>query len=239
MRNISLGLLLSCLSLILAFTGCDRDEITLEVPTSTGIQVTGTGSAFGSPDIAMISIGVVAEDEEVGKAREEAANVMDRILTSIKGNGVAEKDIQTQSFSIYPIYDYKTNEQVLKGYRVNNYVSVKIRDIDSSSKVIDDAVTAGGNSIRVNSISFTIDDKTELQSEARANAMNDASAKAQTLADLGGVELGEPVSISETTSSNGYDYRYEVAEDASGGATPIKGGQIEVRVVVNVIYDIE
>jgi uncharacterized protein YggE len=231
-------LLLLCLVLATMFTACERDTVVVGSVVE-GVQVTGTGSASGDPDVVVLSMGVVAQEKNLEEAHAAAAFAMQQVLDSLKISGVAENDIQTTQFSIRPVYNYVNSQRILQGYEVSNIVSVKVRDMDKTSPVIDNAVTAGGKWIQVNSISFTIDDPEELQTQAREEAMKDARAKAQTLAALGGVTLGAPVSISETAGS-GPIYRYGmdsvVSEDV---ATPIEPGEVEITVTVTVVYNIE
>jgi len=237
MTEIRYVLLLLCLVLAAGIVACDRDNITLATSVE-GVQVTGTGSVSGDPDVAVLDLGVVAEESNVDEARESAAYAMERVLDSLKINGVAEKDIQTRQFSIRPVYNYSDGQRVLRGYEVSNTVSAKVRDIDNTGKIIDDAVTAGGKWINVNSINFAIDDPKALQEQARAEAMADAKAKAQSLADLGGVVLGKPVSISESIGGSPI-YRYDMGASNVGSATPIEPGELEISVTVVVIYNIE
>lgn len=231
-------LLLLGLSFAVAFTACGNDTFTAVSPSLPiqGIQVTGSGSAFGEPDVVVLSLGVSTERDSVKDAREEAASAMQKVLDSLKSNGVAEKDIQTQQFSIQPQYDFIDQRQVLRGYRVTNIVSAKIRTLDQIGKVIDDAAEAGGDIVQVQSIQFMIDDPKELQAQARVEAMKDAKAKAQILAEEGGVKLGKPISISESISSSP---PLPVASDSARSATPIEPGQLEVKVMVSVVYEIE
>jgi uncharacterized protein YggE len=229
------------LPLVMGIFGCMGD--TINVLTSqqwpAGIQVTGAGSAFGKPDLVLVNMGVSAERTSVKEARDEAASAMQKVLDSLKENGVAEEDIQTQRFNIYPQYDYIEGKQALRGYVVANMVSIKIRDLDSVGTIIDDAVTAGGDLLRVNSITFTIDDSKELQSKARIEAVKNAQAKAESLAEEGGVKLGKPISISDTTYST--TPRFYDGEEAVKGeiTTPIEPGLLEVSVTVTVLYAIE
>jgi len=236
-RFLGLLLLLS-LPLVVTIVACDGDTITVESPMQIvkGIQVTGSGSAFGKPDVAILSLGISAEKVEVQEAREEAAAAMQKVIDSLKDNGVVEKDIQTQHFSIQPRYDYIDNQQVLRGYLVTNTVSTKVRNIETVGKVIDDAVDAGRDLIRVQSIVFTIDNPKELQNQARVEAMKDAYAKAEALAEQGDVELGKPISISE---SMGYPIPSSFDKERLTSTTPIEPGQLEITVTVTVIYDIE
>lgn len=238
-------LILACLPFLATIIACEGDTIVGSQQTE-GIQVTGTGSESGVPDVVILNLGVVVEDKEIEKARVTAADAMQKLLDSLKGNGVDEKDIKTLIFNIYPVYDYNytgtTTQQTLRGYQVTNIVSVKVRDIDKSGKVIDDAVAAGDKWIRVNSISFDIDDKETLKEKAREKAMKDANDKAQTLAQLGGVKLGEPIFISESLLfSPDYSpyYSRSLGGEEAALSTSIAPGQLEITVTVSVIYAIE
>ncbi len=232
--------------LILALTACDvniASEVLSSSATDRTIHVTGNGSVTGEPDTATLDIGVSVERETVAEAREEAASAMTALINSLQANDVAEKDIKTENFSIYPQYDYTDDGRVLRGYRVNNTVRTKVRDLATLSDVIDDAAGAGGDSIVINSIQFMIDDTTPLQTEARSLAVKDAEAKAQTLAEASGVRLGEPITIAESTYFEGPPIPFATAEadfdDAARTATPIAPGELTVTVTVNVVYEIE
>jgi len=230
-------LLLFGLLMAITIVACDGDTITIEPSQMVqGIQVTGSGSAFGNPDVAILSLGVSVERTSVEEARDEAATAMQRVIDSLKENGVAEKDIHTQRFSIQPRYNYIDGKQVLRGYEVTNTVATKVRNIDTAGEVIDDATTAGGDLIRVQSITFSIDDPKELRNQARVEAMKDAHDKAETLAEQGGVELGKPISISEVA---GYSSVPSFDKERASSDTPIEPGQLEITITVTVVYEIK
>ena len=205
------------------------------------IHITGSGSVTGEPDVATLNVGVAVEKETVAEAREEAARAMTAVIRSLQANNIDEKDIKTEHFSIYPRYDYVEDERVLLGYRVRNTLWVKVRDLATLSDVVDDAATAGGNSIVINSIEFMIDDTTLLQTQARSLAMQNAKAKAQTLAEAGGVRLGKPITITENTYGSFDDLFYDAAtmEDDAFTDTPIVPGELTITVSVSVVYGIE
>ena len=232
--------------LILTLTACDvniASEVLSSSATDRTIHVTGSGSVTGEPDIATLDVGVSVEREIVAEARGEAASAMTALINSLQANNVAEKDIKTENFSIYPQYDYTDDGRVLRGYRVNNTVRAKVRDLATLGDVIDAAAGAGGDSIVINSIQFMIDDTTPLQTKARSLAVKDAEAKAQTLAKASGVRLGEPVTISESTYFEGPPIPFATAEvafdDVARSSTPIAPGELTVTVTVNVVYEIE
>lgn len=229
----------------ITITGCEPQIIAplLQSQESRSIHVTGSGLVTGEPDIATIYLGVSVEKETVAVAREEAAIAMTAVIDSLKANDIAEKDIQTERFSIYPQYDYTENGRVLRGYSVNNTVRAKVRELESLSKIIDDAAEAGGDIVVVNAIQFMIEDSTAFQTQARSLAVKDAEAKAKTLADSSGVTLGKPITITETsyTMPPPIAYALEAAfsDDSARSATPIEAGELTVTVSITVVYEIE
>jgi uncharacterized protein YggE len=206
----------------------------------TGISVSGEGKATGKPDVAMLTLGVSRLADSVDAARNGAASSLDAMIKSMTTNGIAKDDIQTVQFNISPEYDYNMSKQTLKGFRVSNVVSAKIRDISKTSKVVDDAVTAGGNDVQVQNISFTIDNPEDLKKQARQAAVTDAKAKAQTLAAATGVTVGDPISITESTAFSPIPFAAD-ARSAAGAApaTPIEPGTQDVTVSVTINWSIK
>ena len=229
----------------ITLTGCEPQIIgpLLQSQESGKIHVTGSGSVVSEPDIATLHLGVSVEKETVAEAREAAAAAMTGVIAALKANDIAENDIRTERFSIYPQYDYTDNGRVLRGYSVNNTVSAKVRELENLSDVIDDAAEAGGDIVVVNSIQFMVEDPTPLQAQARALAAKDAAAKAQTLAEASGVTLGKPVTITETTSGGrppiAFAKSEEFAADSAGSSTPIEAGELTIIVNITVVYEIE
>ena len=222
----------------------EPEERTIEVinreKTEKTVRVSGTGMVAGAPDVVVLSIGVSVERDSVKQARTEAAEAMAGVIESLKGNGLLDADIQTQHFSIHQRYDYSKGKREFRGYNVTNTVSAKIRDLGTVGNVIDDAAEAGGDLVEINAIQFTIEDPTTLQMQARVAAMQEAQAKAQTLATEGGVTLGKPISISESGGFYGpQPLAFAIAADAAAAETPIQSGQLQITVTVNVIYEIE
>lgn len=231
--------------LVIVVTGCDPQIVTplLPSPDSRSIHVTGSGSVIGEPDIATLNLGVAVEKASVEEARETAASAMTAVIDSLKANDIADRDIQTENFSIYPQYDYTDNGRVLRGYRVNNTVSAKVRELESISDIIDAATGAGGDIVVVNNIQFMIEDTTPLQTQARALAVKNAEAKAGTLAEASGVTLGRPVTITEINSGGGPQIAFAesaaFADDTTRSSTPVQAGELTVTVTVTIVYEIK
>jgi len=209
-----------------------------------GIWVTGEGKATAVPDTATVRLGIEAQEATVAEAQTLAVEAMDRVMASLKNNGVAEKDIQTQYFSIRQVtrWDEIKDREAVIGYRVTNMVTAKIRDIDKVGSIISAVAVAGGDLTRIDSMSFSIDDPSDYYEEAREKAMADAQTKAEQLARLGEVKLGKPTYISEGIS---YPIYPEVRMEVPGGVpapapapTPISPGEMEISLTVQVAYAI-
>ena len=211
---------------------------------STGISVSGEGKVSVVPDVAILSLGVEAQAATVAKAQLQAAEAMKAIFDELDDKGVDKKDIKSQHFSIYPVrqWDRDTEEEILIGYRVTNTVTAKIREVDKTGTIIDAVAEVGGDYVRISGIDFTIDDPTAYYGELREEAMADAKDKAEQLADLGGVNLGKPIYISE---GGGYipgprDYiTLEKAVAGAAPATPIVPGEMEISFSVQVVFSIK
>jgi len=205
-----------------------------------GMWVNGHGEVNAAPDIAILQLGISAQRASVAEAQAEAATAMDKVMTALREGGVANRDIQTQYFSIQQVtrWDQDKQQEIVIGYRVSNMVIAKIREIAKTGSIIDAVAEAGGDLTRIDSLSFSIDDPSEYRKEARDKAMADAKAKAEQLANLGGVRLGKPTYISESISYPVYPPPVRVAEAAPAPVTPISPGEMKVSLDIQVVYAI-
>jgi uncharacterized protein YggE len=204
------------------------------------ISVNGTAKVTASNDIAMTTIGYSNIDADVGKAQAENKKVMDQVFADLKQMGIAEKDLQT-NYSIYPEYDYTQKGSVLKGYRVNSQLTIKIRDLSKISNVLGLAGKFGAN--QVSGLSFTIDDTENLKSEARLKALQDAKRKAAILSQQLGVTIGEVVSYNDYENSPAPIYSYAKGMGIGGGGADsgpaeVSGGTQDIVMNVTVTYKI-
>lgn len=235
---------------VLVLAGCSGGGITggtLELKGFTdnqqeGIWVNGEGRVAAAPDVAILSLGIEAQEASVAAAQASAAEAMDRVMKALKDKGVAEKDIQTQYYNIQKVtrWDNERQQEFVIGYRVTNTVVAKIRDVARAGGVIDAVAAAGGDLTRINSIGFQVDDPTPYQQQAREKAVATAAAKAKTLAESAGVKLGKPVYITESSYIPGPVYR-DIAKAEAGVPTvqtPISPGETEITVTVQINYAI-
>jgi uncharacterized protein YggE len=216
---------------------------------NVGIWVTGRGEIAATPDLAVLELGVQALGDRVQDARRDAAKAMDRMVAVLKARGVADRDIHTRSFNIYPRYTsrevykcpevpktapappgdirrsettgkcYQYHEQVIEGYQMTNLVTVNVRDLNAIGSIIDEITEVGGDLTRVHNIRFTIESTRALYDRARAAAVEDLMAKARQVAALTGVQLGKLVYITESGGDVSKIQPYARAT-AEAGASP-------------------
>ena len=212
---------------------------------SLGLWVNGNGKAMGAPDVVVLTLGVQSQDKTVAVAQKAAVDAMNGIMQVLKGAGIADKDVQTTQYNVeqQTRWDDKQQTAVVIGYQVTNTLTVKIRDLSKAGSIIDQAAAAGGDLIRVNGISFMVDDPSPLFKVAREKAIQNATDKAQQMAAASGVKLGKLIYISE---SNPYvpvvQNTYMKLSEAAGAVpapTPISAGELEFQSNVQLVYSID
>lgn len=151
------------------------------------LTVEGKGLVEVEPDIAIITLGVVTEGENIEEVQLKNENTMEKVVTSIKEYGVKSEDIQTVQYDIYPKYDYIDGKQTLRGYEVSNVIDIRLRDLNKDDDVIRSAVAAGAN-IQLG-ILFTVSDPEKYYHEALNQALINGRQKAEEMAATLGVTL--------------------------------------------------
>ncbi len=203
---------------------------------SSGIQVHGSATVYGAPDIALLTLGVDVTAQQVGDALASADRSMRAVRQAFLDGGVEARDIRTVAFNVRRQEVRDRNGSVTgEHYQVVQSYQVTLRDLTKLGELVSAAVNAGANDVQ--GIQFSIADPGALQAKARAAAMHDARAKAQQLADLAGVTLGRPLTIDESSSP--------VASPAGtmaavrvGAGSPVQAGQLAVWAAVDVRYAI-
>ena len=202
------------------------------------IRVTGEASLFVEADFAEVDLQVEALELTVSLARSSAAKVMTKVLKALRTAGIADEDVRTRTLSIQPARernryeDYRT--MPADGFYVSNSLRVKVCDLETVGSVIDDAVEVGGDLIRVESVSFEIDKRSTYKDQLLGDAVASATSKARRLAELTGVTLGKPTSISLGQFGDLHDVVYS----RSTHATPIRAGGVEISENVSIEFAI-
>jgi len=205
------------------------------------ITIDGEGKVSGKPTLANVDVGVYSEGKDVPSVQNDNTNKVNAILKAVKALGIADADIQTSNYSINPRFDYNNGKQTLVGYTVSQSVRIKVRDLTKVGDVLARAGESGAN--QVNGVTFSIDDPSAMKADARKKALDDARAKANTLADALGVHIVRVVTFAESSSAPQPPMPVYAKMDAyaTGGVSSpeIQAGSLDVTSNVSVTYEIQ
>ncbi len=203
----------------------------LSAPT---IVVSAVGEASAVPDIATVDLGVSKIGITANAAQDENTATMNALISGLRDIGISDTDMQTSSYTLYPLYDYDVDPVEITGYEASQTLTVKIRQSELVSQVLAKAGDLGADGI--NALTFTVDDDTAVVGEARAEAIAEAKAQAATIAAAMGVRLGAVVDYVESQSGDTPYFSTRETYGMGGGAPDIALGQNEVEVSVSITY---
>jgi uncharacterized protein len=201
---------------------------------STGITVTGTGTTYGEPDMAVVDLGVDSVNADITVASSQSAEVVTKLMAAFEALGIKRSDVRTSYYNVFRETPYTPDGAIGEAvYHVQNVMSVTVRDISNVGQLISDSVNAGANV--VNNVQYLLSNSDELAKEARELAMRDALGKAQELATLARVELGDIVMISDVSYATPVPMPMM---EVRASATPLSAGQLGVSITLNIRFDI-
>lgn len=219
-------------------------------------SVSGEGKAVAIPDVAEFSFSVLTQGgKNLGVLQRENTVKVNRAIGVAKAAGVEDKDVKTTEYTVEPRYQYFNCSSGLLdsgkpcpppeivGYIVRQTVAVKVRDFSKVGDLLRDVVESGANT--VSQLNFTLDDQTEVQNQARAEAIQKAREKAASIVKAGGFRLGRLLSIEEGGGPVPVFYKTLSTEafgrggDFPAPAPAIEPGSQETQVVVTLRYEIK
>ncbi len=237
-KNFALSILL-VVGFVFAL-GANAPTVYAEQSQQRLISVTGQAEIYVKPDVANASFGVETNASTAQEAQKLNSLAMNKVIADLQGKGIAKEDIQTSNFSLYPVYETQSQadrlygKQVLTGYRCNNTVNVRIRDISSVGNIIDVAINAGATN--VNNISFGVLDSSKFEDEILAKAVKNARHKAEIMARAAGVNITGVFRISDgyvSVSSTREMAKMDYAQDS---VTPIEPGEVRIMSTVRMDF---
>lgn len=210
------------------------------------LNASGEGFVMVAPDIAIVTIGVTTRAAAARAALDQNSAETARVIGAIRAAGVADRDIGTSGFSVFPVYEERpprvdaeggiTAMPKIVGYQVQNEVRVTVREIGTSGALLDQVVTAGAN--QISGIAFDVADPQAAADEALEKAIADAKRKAQLMAAAAGVRI---VRVLDISGGGGFPMfaRAERAFDAAGAMpVPVMPGETRVQANANIIFEI-
>jgi uncharacterized protein YggE len=220
---------------------------------SPPITVQGSGTASAAPDQSDVSFTVTKTATTVQDAQNQANTFTNKIVADLQKIGVAKKDIQTNNYNSYPNYSDQTagpntlmpirqpQSQTINSYTVTEDVTITLHSSDKANTVIDTITKDGAENISGPELTFSDSKQQDLENQARTRAIQNAKAKAQSMADAAGIHLGKLTKIQDDDNQNPYRIRPLMMKAAGTVAqsalTQINAGQNTVTASVTLSYE--
>jgi hypothetical protein len=229
-------------------TGAEVCEQQIEDVVQSVVSTSGTATVKVEPDKVSVTIGVETRGETAEEAAAANAELMEKVLAALKELGIAEDQISTNWYSVWPVYEWRSPPCIeiypqppecdpkneITGYAASNSVTVTLDANEDIGSVIDGAVAAGATS--VNGAYFFV--STERQEEIREDLIADAIANANSRADKAAAAVEMEITGVKSISLNDvyFPIFYKEFAAADGGSTPILPGQQEISQTVQVTF---
>jgi uncharacterized protein len=209
------------------------------------IEVSGTGEARSTPDVAYLSLQVETHAATAEECSSKNAALAQKVVQQLKDKLAGKGTVITGDYSLNPEYNegnLPRQKPVITGYTAQNTISVETTEMSRLGSLIDGAISSGAN--RINYLNFGLRDDTKARQDAIANASKDAQAQAQALAASLNVKLKRVVkasTIPERTPIMPMARMGNVAfaSAAANAPTPVEASQITVSATVSLTYEIE
>jgi len=229
------GIVFAAVLAVAVLSGCDSAGGPVGA-NPRQVTVVGSGEVKGVPDTLTADVSIESVAPDVTTAMNQTNDRQKAVLAALSSGGIDAKDISTTQVSLQPQYG---ENSTITGYRASNSIQVTIRKLDSASQVLASIISAGGDATRLDSVSYSIEDDSELVSDARARAFNDAKDRAQQYAQLSGLSLGKIISISEAPAgSQPPPVPVPMPRGAMATEVPLQPGQQTVGFSVTAIWEL-
>jgi uncharacterized protein len=207
--------------------------------TKRWISVVASGEASVAPDLAIASFAVSGSGKQLAPTRDDVNKRSSSVMAKLRELGIADGDLNAPDVGIHPEYDYRKGQK-LTGYRVVRQMTAKVRDLDRLGDVLDGLVAAGANEVQGAQMSAA--DPSAAEHEALRAAITAANAKAEALAEAGGVTLGGLARVEEELGGPVPMPRMRMmaaAEMAADASTEVAAGDLTVTRQIRAWFSIE
>lgn len=210
-------LLLSGLSIgVFTLTSCGPNGSSGTAPEGPRIHTSAQAERRVEPNMAKIVFAVLTRASTADKAREENAVKTTALIEKFKEMKIPEGDLETLDYRIQEIVNYQNGTQKIEAYEVVNRMQLKILDVKSVGKMVDQLVPLGAN--KIENVSFDVVEKDEIYKELLEEATALARDKAARMSEAAGLGRVTPIEVREETNFNPAPvYKYAMMESARGG----------------------
>jgi len=226
------------LSLVLAFVLGNQSGGNSNLANPQSLTFSATGYSQVVPDAIKLSVTATVIKKSSALALSDLAKTADQVREVLTANQVSTDDFSSTNLSLIPEYSYGLNGvRSFIGYRASQNFEITLKDSDNAGVVIDKLVAAGRDNLQIGSISSYLLDPSAAIEAARADAMKQAKAKAQSYAQLADLKLGRILTINE--SSDQSPQPMMLAKSDSGAGTSFDMGTQKLSVTTVISWELK
>jgi len=201
------------------------------------ITVSGQATSKEKNQIATFNAGANSVKDNKQDAINEVNNKIQSVIEAAKSFGIKTEDIKTEYINVYQNQEqyYEDNRQKTRPgqWNVSNSVSLILRDVARASALTDVLSKAGATSI--NGPQFSMGETADMENALLADAITDATKKAELIAKGAGKKLGKIITIAE--GGNGIVTR-PILMESGGGGGGMEAGTATVQTSVTVMFEL-
>jgi uncharacterized protein YggE len=204
-------------------------------PTRNRIVVTGEGRVQTAPDQATVTAGAQVQHARAAEAISQANQIVERMLARWRQLGLRPDQLRTAGVQVTPVHGSGRGDNAppqITAYQAINIVAATVDDVRLVGRVLDAAIEAGANT--AHGISFGLRDSARARADALTQAVREARAKADVIAQAAGVRIRAVEHIAEGGAE--VMTRDVVAARISAAPTPIEPGTVGVRASMTVTF---
>ena len=202
------------------------------------ITMNGSASVSAVPDRMSISLAVEARHDQAQGAYALVAQRSTEVVAALKQRA-PQANLSTTGIGLRTRTSWKNEENIVVGYEADTSLQLADLKVTEISEVLSAALSAGGDNLRINSLTAEVSDPIPAQVQARELAFTDAHTKATQLAHLADCSLGRVLSIKETRDvAPGPVLRAKAAIMAEA-SMPVVAGEQELSVQLEVSWELK
>jgi uncharacterized protein YggE len=209
-------------------------------PILNSVTAGADGKYEAAPDTAVIQFNIAAQENTSQAAYDRASRAAEQVRELIRKNGIDPASAQIGSYSISPVFDYKSPKRKLIGYTVNTSVTLKLKDFSKVGSFVQQLTDLDLTDSQ--SISYTLDNMEAAKAKAVADAYHKARATAEVIATTSNRPLGDLLQASVDSFEPGprpMNYAYAKVQASAGVVAPTEQftpETITVTAHVNAIF---
>jgi hypothetical protein len=209
------------------------------LPTVPTIVTTGEATIHRVPDQAFIDASVETRARLPRDAQKQNADAMSAVQQKLMDAGIQKEAIRTTGYSIQQEFEFTNGRRVPRDYLAHNGIEVRLDGVERVGEILDLVVQAGATSVQ--GVRFDVKDRTMLERDVLMHAVEDARARADSLAAGAGRTVDRVIRIDDTRQPRGVPQPMMAmkAQAADNVQTPVEPGFIEIHAQITLTVSIK